>query len=80
MPTASSGNHYALTDSKASSITQVTSANSGKTVELFDANNVSLAPESQDTPDTPDVPSTGIVANLLCGGMLGYVTFKKRSI
>ncbi len=60
LPTAPSGAHYAVTTAPATAITEIYSADYGKTIELFsDADNKSLAPALE----TPVVPSTGVVSN-----------------
>ena len=62
----SSNNHYAVTNAPSNQLTEITSDHEGKVIELYDANNVSLAPAIT----TPDTPSTGVIANSMAVVML----------
>ncbi len=59
LPTAPDGTHYAVTSDIATSITSITGEIANKTIELYGADNKSLAPAEE----TPVVPSTGVVSN-----------------
>ena len=83
--TVTNKDHYALTESPSVAKTTFTSEDAGKVIELYDANNVSLAPA--ETPNTPDTPETGIVANSISilvamVSLLGiaYVVSKKKRL
>lgn len=87
MPTAPDNTHFALTSEPSKAITRVNSDMAGKTIELYGADNKSLAPADTSSID-PDVPSTGVVSNSAIAvialvsviALVIFVTKKTKSI